>query len=245
MDWSRAKSVLILAFLVLNIMLGYQLWMDELNLSNFSKNAAKREEMSRLLDLKNIQLQTMVPEAMPVLNDITVSLQVSSQEMEWQPLDRPIPVTVLSDQAQLLSALQQQLPMVDEYETDRRVPGSSGTMMIMNQLYDGLPMFPIKLELSGQGSLLTLFRVLYVKVEPAEGEEPIGQEVLSAYTVLGNLAEYYLPQDSVVTDIRLGYHGPIFESETQVLAPYWRVMLKTGETYYVHAVTGAVEGPPA
>ena len=28
MDWGRAKSVLILAFLLLNVLLGYQLWMD-------------------------------------------------------------------------------------------------------------------------------------------------------------------------------------------------------------------------
>lgn len=88
-----------------------------------------------------------------------------------------------------------------------------------------------------------MYRMAYAVVDPADDEAPKGQQVLSAYDVLGNLAEYYLPQGSVVADVRLGYHGPIFESETQVLAPYWRVVLSQGDTYYVHAVTGAVEGP--
>jgi len=28
MDWGRAKSVLIVSFLVLNVLLGYQLWLN-------------------------------------------------------------------------------------------------------------------------------------------------------------------------------------------------------------------------
>jgi regulatory protein YycI of two-component signal transduction system YycFG len=68
-------------------------------------------------------------------------------------------------------------------------------------------------------------------------------KILSAHTILVNLAEMYLPSGTVISDVRLGYHGPIFESEKRVLAPYWRVVVSNGDTYYVHAMNGAVEGP--
>lgn len=244
MDWSRAKTVLILAFLVLNILLGYQLWMDELNLNNFTTNAAKRDEMNRMLELKNIRLQASVPEAMPILSEITVSLRNGEEAMEWKTLSQSISESSLADTAYVENTLKTDIPMMGEYELDRKGSGEESAAWVMNQLHNGLPMFPIRLELAGEGNRITKYRVLYAEVEPShDAEAANAQQVLSAYTILGNLAEYYLPQGSEVSDVRLGYHGPLFESETQVLAPYWRVVLSTGETYYVHAVTGAVEGP--
>jgi len=57
------------------------------------------------------------------------------------------------------------------------------------------------------------------------------------------LAERYLKSGDVIRDIRLGYHGPMYDSESQLLAPKWRVMLEDGDIYYVHAISGEVERP--
>jgi hypothetical protein len=51
-----------------------------------------------------------------------------------------------------------------------------------------------------------------------------------------------LPVGSVITDIQLGYHGQRFDSETQPMLPFWRIVLEKGAPYYVQAFSGAVEG---
>lgn len=242
MDWSRAKSVLILAFLVLNMLLGYQLWMDELNLRAFSQNAAKRDEMNRMLEMKEIHLQAVVPEGMPVLKELTVRVEHTGQADKWEALSRNIPVSQLRDAGFIRNLLAPVIPQIEHYAPDPYQ--SANGIFVMHQLYNELPMFPMRLELAAEAGQITKYKMAYAaEVDPADEETSKEQQVLSAYTVLGNLAEYYLPQGSVIVDVRLGYHGPIFESETQVLAPYWRIVLSEGETYYVHAVTGAVEGP--
>jgi Uncharacterized protein conserved in bacteria len=57
------------------------------------------------------------------------------------------------------------------------------------------------------------------------------------------LAERFLQRGDGIADIRLGYHGQMYESDTQVLAPKWRIVLDNGDIYYVHAVNGEVERP--
>ena len=245
MDWSRAKTVLIWAFLFLNILLGYQLWMDELNLNSFTQNAARRDEMNRLLDLKEIRLDAVVPEGTPALSEITVSLSGAGTSDLPMPLNALLTQQSLTDVTRVRDALNAVVPNAGEYEPDPFAPKEGAVVYVMNQVHGELPMFEMRLELYGaEDGTVTGYRYLSAKREtPGNAPPPQGQEVLSAYVVLGTLAETYLPQGAVIADVRLGYHGPIFESETQVLAPYWRVVLQTGETYYVHAVNGAVEGP--
>lgn len=244
MDWSRAKTVLIWAFLILNILLGYQLWMDELNLTTFAENANLREQMNRQFDLKGIRLDAQVPENTPVLSDMTVELRSSGGTGEPEPLTAPFSVQWLGDPFLVREAVAQDVPEIGWYEPDPYADMQDDLAYVMYQVRDGLPMFEMRLELYRNGEFIDRFRYRYAEPEPASSEEEEqGQEVLSAYVVLGNLAEHYLPRGAVIADVRLGYHGPIFESDTQVLAPYWRVVLSTGETYYVHAVSGAVEGP--
>lgn len=247
MDWSRAKTVLICSFLILNVLLGYQLWVDELNLNSFTENAAKREEMNRLLALKDIRLDASVPEGTPTLSEITVTLRVEERPEETKPLQRPFAAALLGDVVLVRESLQADVPNVEGYQPDPYsiALAPEGPAFVMNQLHGELPMFEMRLELFVEGETVTAYRRAFAEVEPSGTPSSKGQEVLSAYIVLGSLAEHYLPQGAVVADVRIGYHGPIFESETQVLAPYWRVVLRSGETYYVHAVNGAVEGPSA
>jgi regulatory protein YycI of two-component signal transduction system YycFG len=79
-------------------------------------------------------------------------------------------------------------------------------------------------------------------VQPESGQKAQKeQKVISPYVALRSLIEYYLPEGSVVTSIRLGYHGQEYNSQTMYMVPYWRVSLGSGEVYFVHAFNGAVE----
>jgi regulatory protein YycI of two-component signal transduction system YycFG len=64
--------------------------------------------------------------------------------------------------------------------------------------------------------------------------------VLPAAKVVASLIEAYLPDGAIISDIQLGYKGQIFDSEKQVSAPSWRVMLESGDLFYVHAISGEV-----
>lgn len=248
MDWSRAKTVLIVSFLLLNGLLGYQLWVDELNLDAFADKAAKREETMRLLEAQDIKLETDIPEGTPALNEITVQFDEEHTIREWSPVPEPFPERVLQNETQRREALETFVTEYGAYEFDPYPAYGSSKKYVFNQLHDGLPMFQVRLELAMEGGQVVSYRQTLAEVLPftdtaSANPSSTGMEVLSAFTVLNSLAESYLSEGSVISHIQLGYHGPIFESETQVLAPYWRISLASGETYYVHALNGAVESP--
>jgi regulatory protein YycI of two-component signal transduction system YycFG len=245
MDWSRAKSLLIIAFLVLNLLLGYQLWMDELNLTIFSKQASQREELNRLLTSKDIRLACEIPAKTPALQEITVRFakeqQALEEQQEMERLVSPLPVSILDNRKALEERLIDNIPVIKGYVPDPYAFRSEGVGLVMNQMYRDLPMFEARLEFFQEDAWVTGYRMSYAEVDTSASTD--APKILSAHTILVNLVEMYLPSGTVVSDVRLGYHGPIFESEKRVLAPYWRVVLSNGDTYYVHALNGAVEGP--
>ncbi|WP_199616951.1 two-component system regulatory protein YycI [Paenibacillus alkalitolerans] len=243
MDWSRAKSVLIVSFFLLNILLGFQLWAGKMGIDTFSEAGERREEMNRLLASKQIAIEAEVPEATPKLNEITVRLKDGVPSPQKQPLDYPFELRLLSSAADIRGLLVKEVPEIGEYEPDPHAANGAKAVYIMNQLHNGLPMFEVRVELYAEKDTVKSYRKLYAEVQNAGTGSGEGQQVLSAYIVLSSLAENYLPVGAKIRDVRLGYHGPIFESETQVLAPYWRVALAGGDVYYVHAINGAVEGP--
>ncbi|WP_274365026.1 two-component system regulatory protein YycI [Paenibacillus thermotolerans] len=246
MDWSRAKTVLIISFLLLNMLLGFQLWSGKIGLDAYSEAGLRREEANRLLAAKRIEVNAAVPDTMPRLKEITVKLIGGIPSFEKKRLKSPFDENLLSSAADIRGLLVGEMPSIRMYEHDPYAANGDRAVYIMNQMYNGMPMFEVRVELFAVGGSVDAYRMLQAEVQtpsPDADTSGKGEEILSAYTVLGSLAENYLPQGSVITDIQLGYHGPIFESETQVLAPYWRVALGSGELYYVHAINGAVEGP--
>ena len=75
MDWGRAKSVLIFAFLLLNLVLGYQLWSNiREGLSTSADVDDLPAETLRLMEQKNIKLETSIPSETPELGDLTFKL---------------------------------------------------------------------------------------------------------------------------------------------------------------------------
>ncbi|QJC54075.1 hypothetical protein HGI30_22815 [Paenibacillus albicereus] len=72
MDWGRAKSVLILAFLLLNLLLGYQLWGDVRERVQPSSNSAELSpETLAALKAKRVAFSGVIPKETPVLHDLT------------------------------------------------------------------------------------------------------------------------------------------------------------------------------
>ncbi|MGN7457171.1 two-component system regulatory protein YycI [Paenibacillus pasadenensis] len=72
MDWGRAKSVLILAFLLLNLLLGYQLWGDVRERVQPRSNSAELSpETLAALKAKRVAFSGVIPKETPELHDLT------------------------------------------------------------------------------------------------------------------------------------------------------------------------------
>lgn len=244
MDWRRAKSILIFAFLCLNLILAYQLWADRFS-SALSRNTAgleaEKKLLEKLLESKNIRVVPDIPKDTPKLSVINVRFQEQYRKPREVKLDKPIPFINLMSRSTLREI--QNKTSLDHFQ-DYRLDNSSDKrdMFIFHQMYSEWPMFDVTLQLFAQNGEITGYKQTYVEVKSGvEPVNPSGQVIISAYAAVRTLAENYLSEGSVITDIRLGYHGQLYDTEDQSFVPNWRISLSDREPYYVHAFTGAVE----
>ncbi|MFD1954619.1 two-component system regulatory protein YycI [Paenibacillus thailandensis] len=237
MDWGRAKTVLIFAFLLLNILLGFQL-MDNLEeqLSTSNTTAELPAETLSLMKQKGIELTAALPLETPKLHDLTYSIRNEKEAAEEKPLQTPVDTRIIFSPSELAEQLGSQIPELDQYVFDSMT--STDHVFVLYRRAEGRPMFDVRLELLYSNQKITAYRQVLVDLN--DGGDSAKQTVLSAAQVVQILADKYLPNNSVITDVELGYHGQIFDSETQVAAPTWRILLEDGPPYYVDAISGKV-----
>ncbi|GIP35991.1 two-component system regulatory protein YycI [Paenibacillus sp. J2TS4] len=240
MDWGRAKTILILSFLFLNLILGYQLWTARWGqLGSESDTAFIIEETNKLLASKQIQLRVEeVPKDAPKLKSFTVQFDEASRNTEIEPLDRPIKLSSPFTKSFFRELTNRSsVRHADQYTYDPM--RSRDGIYVFNQMVDKVPLFDVTLQLYEENGQITGYKQAYVEVQ--SGGEQQEQKVISAYTAIRSLAENYLAEGTVIVDVKLGYHGPSFDSETQYMLPFWRIMLEDGNPYYVQAYNGEVE----
>lgn len=232
MDWGKAKTILIISFVFLNALLGYQLWASKIDIDKSNQGEAETVEfLMKLMETKEITLDTPIPTEVPELREITVRFDRITDPDVKLKLVSAIPTSVLDTRTDSSDILAKQIPKADSYEMDPTANKSG--IMVLNQLYGDLPMFEVNLKLYHKDKLIHAFWQSHVVVE--QGPEDRDQKVISAATALGRLIEK-LEKGTEIKEIRLGYHGQIYNSETQVLLPSWRVATSKGEIYFVNAL---------
>ncbi|QHT58629.1 hypothetical protein GXP70_00615 [Paenibacillus lycopersici] len=236
MDWGRAKSVLIIAFLLLNVVLGYQL------LSSFRERPYTsadvndlRPETQALMKEKQIKLGTSIPSETPDLKDLTFRVKAAKLGLgERHELEKPVDSKVAFTPKELKESLGGIIPDLDKYTFGEYLESE----FVFYRVAEGRPMFDVKLELFYSNLKITAYKQDLIELLPSEKSTP--QSVLPAAKVVASLIENknLLHNGAVIKEIKLGYHGQIFNSDTQVSAPTWRVQLEDGGQYYVNAISG-------
>lgn len=235
MDWGRAKSVLIFSFLMLNILLGYQLWLDIREQLNANVNSAELPaDKLLIMQQKRISLAANLPSETPALGDLTYLLHSESRSQKKTKLKNPADTAFIFNKSELKKAFGQEIAEIDLYAYD--LLGSSEGVFVMYRIVDGYPVFNVRLELFNSNLKITAYQQDRMELV-SRGE---AKQVLPANKVVASLIETYLEDGSTISDIQLGYYGQIFDSDKQVSAPTWRVMLEDGKTYYVNAISGEV-----
>ena len=240
MDWGRAKMVLILSFLFLNLLLGYQMWVTRWDPTLLNSDmSAFKEQTKQILVSKNIKVLHTIPKDVPKLNQISIKFADNNQNPKLVTLPVPIAYTNFIAKNSLRDfAPKADIPNADQYKLDQGLIKTD--VIVFNQMHENVPLFDVTLQLFASKAEITGYKQTFVEVQ--SGGEQKAQKVISAYTAVRSLVENYLPNGSVITDIQLGYHGQRFDSETQPLLPFWRIVLEKGAPYYVQAFSGAVEG---
>lgn len=244
MDWGRAKNVLIYAFLLLNLVLGYQLWNDLQEQADSNPDFTSLESsIQKSMDDKRIRVLAKIPTETPELSKISYRF-VNGGEQGGELVDLPVPVDskLIYTPKELANALKTSLPNIGEYRYDEAA-SRAGEYMMLHPLVDGKwPLFKIELKLYYSNQKIISYREQVIEIGGSEGEKK--QRVLSASKALGNLIENFLPEGSVVTEIELGYYGEVFNSDAHLpAAPAWRFILESGKEYYVQGISGDVISP--
>ncbi|GIO44478.1 MULTISPECIES: two-component system regulatory protein YycI [Paenibacillus] len=242
MDSGRAKNVLIYAFLLLNLVLGYQLWNDLQEQADSSPDFSSLEtSIQNAMDAKGIRVLAKIPGETPELGKISYRFLEGGQNGKMIQLDNPVDSKLIFSPKELAAALKQQLPNLTSYQYDEIASGPGE--FVLHPLVDGQwPLFKIDLKLYYSNQKIISY--LEQGIEIADAEDGKRQRVLSASKALGNLIENFLPEGSVVTQIDLGYYGEVFDSDAHLpAAPAWRFLLESGKEYYVQGISGDVISP--
>jgi regulatory protein YycI of two-component signal transduction system YycFG len=242
MNWSRAKTILICSFLLLNMILGFQLWS-----TNRSKQteialdtSSTIEELNRALHNKNIRLTDDLPTDVLKMKVITVKYDDSMKPTEQKMLKAPMSMSILLGKgASKEVQAQSEIPHFNTYQLDSAM--SKNGIYVFTQLFGKLPLFDVKVELNEKNGEITSYRQAYVEVE--SGVEQVEQKLIPAQLAVRSLVDNYLSAGSIITEVRLGYHGQPYNSQTQPMFPHWRITIDNGDIYYLQAFNGAVESP--
>jgi regulatory protein YycI of two-component signal transduction system YycFG len=243
MDWGRAKSVLISAFLLLNIVLGYQLWIDIRDQAQSNLDIASLSESAqRALENKRIQVTAQIPRETPMLAPIPYQTKISSGTQPV-PLQRPVDSQLIFNEDELAVRLASQIPNIGQYQYDALIT-KQGIFVLHPLINNDLPLFNMNLELYYSNQKIISYTAPRFTLEQDRASKP-NQEILSASTALGTVIENDLPEGAVVKDITLGYYGQKIGDNIQLAVPVWRIALESGAFYYVQGITGEVTTTPA
>lgn len=238
MDWSRAKSVLIYAFLLLNVVLGYQLWQDvQDRLTTQLDWTSLSEDAKQMKEAKKIEIMAKIPSETPSLRDISYKV-IENQQSIVLLKEAEDSKYIYMSQRDFIDALGDEINYLEQYRHDMAIT-EDGVFVLHQQLTNGLPLFEVKLKLYYENQKITAYMQQYVEAE--ESRELEDQKIITASQALGSVIMNHLPVGSIVRDIQLGYHGQLFDTDTQVASPTWRIMLESGDIYYVNAISGSVE----
>ncbi len=242
MDWGRAKNVLICAFLGLNLLLCYQLWIDLRDQVSANLDfTSLSEETQAVMEQKGIRVLCPIPASTPQLPNITY--RYSAEEQNEPPIKLDVPIDsklIYSSFSDLSKALESQIPDIAKYRFDSQ-ESEVGKFVLHPLVQNQWSLFRVRLELINSDQKIVAYRSPKIEIGASSSDKE--QKVLPASQALSSLIEKYFPADSVVKEIELGYYGELFNSESQVASPMWRFMLENGNAYYVDAISADIISP--
>lgn len=221
MDWSRAKNILIVAFIVLNLFLGAQLNQAIEQRSRYLENdRLSNSEINNLLKDNQIQLTaTRPPEPSNAYFYKAITTSLSG---EWKKDEQGVYQKTLQmpykDLKELDALLSKEVPYFKDYQlsTNQSVEGSKHVYL---QMLDGKPFFDGKLEVFLANNQIRSIRIIHFESTqtPSEKVIPLNNALYRLIT------SGEVEKNSKIHAIQLGYKAKVYyANEDYILVPYWR-----------------------
>ncbi|WP_202081542.1 two-component system regulatory protein YycI [Caldalkalibacillus salinus] len=253
MDWSRTKTILIAAFLVLNIFLGYQLWEKKTRVMELAYlNEGSIEEVLSLRDIETEIELTSEPLDMPQLNATVLThelLEIKGNEGQQIHVQKDQLTASFTDTIDIFDPFDE-----DAFEEDILSTVTYGDQYVYDhtnhqsieyvQYYNDFPIFLGTLSFnmeSGGPTVVTGYEQVYYHVVNSGTEQTVLPLFHSIRTLLDNQV---IPPFSTIKEAQLGYYSQVHEGENQVLTPVWRIIIEVNDQRmqaFVNAYTGAIE----
>lgn len=254
MNWSRTKSIFIVAFLILNSFLGYQLW-EKMQTKQLELAQLSESSLEELLALRNIMIDTELQAEQFELPQLNAQFLINTfedlEKMERQriffqghvihsQLIDPVELSPEVKTEELQQILDTYVVWGEQYKYDYHTEDS----IYFLQQVEGKPIFVggLKLLLNPEerSQVLGYEQVFYQVINTGTK-----QPVISSYTAIRTLLDNQtIPYFSTIIGAELGYYGQVYEVDSQVLTPAWRIVMETEGKYkivYVNGITGAIE----
>ncbi len=250
MDWGRAKTILILSFLCLNLFLGYQLWEEKKQQSIQGQISQLQidELEQRLRDADIIFSEESILDKMPEMSNMKVLVKDLRElgfnqavgQINWENHQLEAffkqPIALPEVEADRNTLYLSYVPLFDQYQID--VDRSTSEMPIFLQNINGYPVFTSTLQLTIDEQGWSGYKQSYYNPE----EKGASRQVVSAYTTLAVLLENGIFEaGEEVQQVRLGYTIEQLDTDVQFLVPAWRVVHTNG-IHYINGFTGMVIG---
>lgn len=264
MDWSKTKTIFIVAFLVLDIFLAIQFFAKKDSSQYAIIQDVPIEKQLAAEDITYGELPSGKEKGFSITaktkeftyNDINklkdqtfVAPENESKEEVFSKirmkLKKPIPVPNVNVQAKINQFVRDNIYSGEEYAYWHK-DKESNTIIYVQQ-YKGQMIFQnsnenigmIVLFLNSKNEIYEYEQTSLVDFEEKEQEELL--QALKAIEVLYNKG--YLKSKSHIKEVEYGYHTQVPLSGQQVLAPTWHIVVETDEQeedFYVHAIEGRV-----
>ena len=261
MDWSRAKTIFILTFLLLNIFLAYQLngKRDASNISLLAE-ATLQERLSEMnitisADLHDEQLTgTYISGASEVSLETMIASEKQNQEVLG--IDDEVVTVILKEPYSLINSEPNIGAQVKEFILHHVINGEEYrfshydkelSQVYFFQTYEGKKVdnyesgrFALLIQVD-EDMQIVMYEQNYLTIQPIhpQGRE---QEVITSIKAIEKLFnEQLIPPDSIINKVELSYFSffkPL--GEVQVFAPMWNIGVNE-QIYYVNAIDGAIQ----
>lgn len=263
MDWSRTKTVFIIAFLVLDIYLAFQ-YLEKVKNSKYdmiTKTTTEEQFAAENIQYGNLPKEVIegsyitaeskvfkreeienLENQEPMLPDEDLSNSVTKLRMSFI---KPIPTSEENIKSKIKQILNTQIIEGSQYQFWRYNKESKEIIclqayngrIIFQDVNDGIGM--IVFYLNDFNEIISYQQTLLEDIKELEK-----QEILPAIKALEAL--YYkddLKPNSKVTEVEYGYYTQYPLSEQQILAPTWHVVVNKTEDFFVNALEGQVIKP--
>lgn len=256
MDWRRAKTILIIAFLILDSFLLYQLWTGrEHEVEMGQQNTATSSNLQDVLKARNIKLQIEMPAEMPEMYYVNIRYgelqQVNKNKLLNQVIKMeghilqsrfldPLPSPGYPTKGDIHRIYKEHILFFDDYKLDSKM--NYPNQLVYHQLWNGRPFFGATLELNLINQNVISYRQIHYEVV----NKGSGKKVISSVTALHTLIENnMIGNGESIHAIDLGYYGHTYDADIQVIAPVWRIIHGSNQVDYVNAITGVIEKAPS